>query len=118
HIGDDRDGITSPADDLVDNVIRALLVDIDTGHRGARLSKGQRREPAVPRALRDVARTRHNGALTGQSKIDHGRPPLRPTVASLLSRRSLRDLHPRWAPPTAWRFATRRICSRRQYAAG
>jgi hypothetical protein len=41
HIGDNRDGITSPADDLADNAIRALLVDVDTGHRSARLSKGQ-----------------------------------------------------------------------------
>src|SRR6202011_3474021 len=65
HIGDNRDGIASPADDLGENAIRALLVDIDTGHRGARLSKGQRREPSMARALRDVARTRHHGALTG-----------------------------------------------------
>src|SRR6202012_3222301 len=57
HIGDNRDGITSPADDLADNAIRALLVDIDAGHRGARLSKGQRREPAMARAFRAVART-------------------------------------------------------------
>ena len=65
HIGDDRDGITAPADNLAGNALRALLVDIDASHQGARLGQGQRREPAMARALRDVARTRHHSTLTG-----------------------------------------------------
>ena len=65
HVGDDRDGIAAPADDLDGDAFRALLVDVDASHRGARLGKGQRGEPAVARALRDVARARHHSALTG-----------------------------------------------------
>jgi len=69
HIGDNRDGITSPADDLADDAMRALLVDIDTSHRGARLSKGQRREPSMARALRDVAAPDTTARLPDSPKL-------------------------------------------------